>query len=101
MNYVIAMTPSDKGFQQILETVMQSVATSKGEKGVWFSKSGSKMLSLCLSFSATKPYPSKLPDVGRNPPLKKRLQRGENLSLLEREALWGTTYPYFFFEVDL
>jgi len=98
MNYVIAMTPSDKGFQQILETVMQSVATSKGGKGLVFSESGSKMKSLCLTISATKPYPSKLPDVGRNPPLKKRLQRGENLSLLEREGLQSTTYPYFFFK---
>jgi hypothetical protein len=34
MNYVIALTPSDKGFQQIWETVMQSVAILKGGKGV-------------------------------------------------------------------
>tara|TARA_R100000231_G_scaffold85522_1_gene64950 strand:+ start:1526 stop:1825 length:300 start_codon:yes stop_codon:yes gene_type:complete len=98
MNYVIALTPSDKGFQQIWETVMQSVAILKGGKGVRFSESGSKMKSLCLSSQLPNHTPQNLPDVGTNPPLKKRLQRGENLSLLEREALWGTTYPYFFFK---
>jgi hypothetical protein len=64
MNYVSAMTPSDKGFQQILETVMQSVATSKGGKGVWFLKSGSKMKSLCLSFQLPNHTPQNFPMSG-------------------------------------
>ena len=100
MNYAYTLTPSDKGFQQFWETVMQSVATLQNpqRKGFWENCENVARLSTNQGQNY-QPYPlQNLPDVGTNPPLKNSLQRGENLSLLEREALQSTTYPYFFFK---
>ena len=49
----------------------------------------------------TNHIPSKIiPMSGRNPPLKNSLQRGENLSLLEREGLGYILILTFFLRVN-
>ena len=89
-----------RGFSRSGKLLCNQLPFWKVGKGFDFRKVVAKWRAYAYPSQLLNHTPQNLPDVGTNPPLKKRLQRGENLSLLEREALQSTTYPYFFFKSE-